>query len=184
MQQLGTLIHDKAYDEILYIDETTFHLWQKLSRCWVTAGMKLSLIKNRGPSITVIGAISKERGLVHFEVFVENNNSNVFLNFMKALKTKCLDRRVVVVLDNLRIHHSKKLNEVYDKRFKELFLPTYSSELNPIERLWSIVKRKWTQNLHIFCDEISEALTKKVKKKQELLTRSTIARLREIIGRI
>jgi hypothetical protein len=26
--------------------------------------------------------ISKERGLVHFEVFVENNNSNIFLNFM------------------------------------------------------------------------------------------------------
>ena len=91
---------------------------------------------------------------------------------------------MVVVLDNLRINHSKKLNEVYDKIFKELFLPTYSSELNPIERLWSIVKRKWTQNLHIFCDEISEALTKKVKKKKELLTRSTIARLREIIGRI
>ena len=59
LQQLGTVIHGKAYDEIVYIDETTFHLWQKLSRCWVTAGMKLSLIKNRGPSITVIGAISK-----------------------------------------------------------------------------------------------------------------------------
>ena len=44
--------------------------------------MKLSMIKNRGPSITVIGVISKERGLVHFEVFVENNNSNIFLNFM------------------------------------------------------------------------------------------------------
>ena len=82
VEQLGTLIHGKYYDEILYIDETTFHLWQKLSRCWVTAGMKLSLIKSRGPSITVIGAISKERGLVHFEVFVENNNSNIFLNFM------------------------------------------------------------------------------------------------------
>ena len=184
MQQLGILIHGQYYDEILYIDETTFHLWQKLSRCWVTAGMKLSLIKNRGPSITVIGAISKERGLVHFEVFVENNNSNIFLNFMQALKTKCQGRRVVVILDNLRIHHSKKLNEVYDNDFKELFLPTYSSELNPIERLWSIVKRKWTQHLHIFCDEISEALTKKVKRKKELLIRSTIARLAEIIGRI
>ena len=89
-----------------------------------------------------------------------------------------------MVLDNLRIHHSKKLNEVYDNDFKELFLPTYSSELNPIERLWSIVKRKWTQNLHLFVDEMSEALTKKVKKKQELLTRSTIERLRETIGNV
>lgn len=44
--------------------------------------MKLSLIKNRGPSITVVGAISQKRGLVHFEVFVENNNSNIFSNFI------------------------------------------------------------------------------------------------------
>ena len=91
---------------------------------------------------------------------------------------------MVVILDNLRIHHSKKLNEVYNNNFKELFLPTYSSELNPIERLWAIMKRKWIQYLHIFCDEISEALTKKVKRKKELLIRSTIARLTEIIGRI
>ena len=122
---------------------------------------------------------SKERGLVHFEVFVESNNSNLFLNFMQALKHKCLGRRVVVVLDNLRIHHSRTLNEVYDQDFKEQFLPTYSSELNPIERLWSIVKRKWTQNLHLFVDEISLVLMKKIPKKKELLTRSTIDRLRE-----
>jgi transposase len=81
---------------------------------------------------------------VHFEVFVENNNSNLFINFMQAVKSKCQGRRVVVVLDNLKIHHSKKLNEIYTNEFKESFLPTYSSELNPIERLWSIVKRKWT----------------------------------------
>ena len=89
MHQQGSVIHDRAYDEIIYIDETTFNLWQKLSRCWVTTGMKLSLIKTRGPSITVIGAISKDRGLVHFEVFVESNNSKLFLNFMQALKIKC-----------------------------------------------------------------------------------------------
>ena len=88
MHKLGSVIHDRAYDEIIYIDETTFNLWQKLSRCWVTTGMKLSLIKTRGPSITVIGAISKDRGLVHFEVFVESNKTNLFLNFMQALKNK------------------------------------------------------------------------------------------------
>jgi hypothetical protein len=124
VQQIGDAIYSSYYEEIVYIDETTFHLWQKMSKCWVTSGMKLSLIKTRGPSITVIGAISKERGLVHFEVFVESNNSNLFINFMQAVKTKCEGGRVVVVLDNLRIHHSKKLNEIYNKDFKEYFLPT------------------------------------------------------------
>ena len=56
--ELGSLIITKAYGEIIYIDETTFHLWQKKSRCWLKPGMKLSLVNNRGPSITVIGAIS------------------------------------------------------------------------------------------------------------------------------
>ncbi len=66
---------------------------------------------------------------------------------MIRLKNKCEGRRVLIVLDNLRIHYSKKLDDVYDENFKEMFLPTYSSELNPIERLWSIIKRKWVRDL-------------------------------------
>jgi len=29
--------------EIIYIDETTFNLWQTPSRCWVTKDMNLTL---------------------------------------------------------------------------------------------------------------------------------------------
>ena len=152
---MGTMIKDRAYDEIVYIDETTFHLWMKLSKCWLFPGMKLPMIKERGPSITVIGAISHERGLIHSEVFKENNTKELFLNFMIGLKEKCQGRRVVVVMDNLRIHHAKVLNDVYDHFFKEMFLPPYSSELNPIERLWSVLKRKWTQHLYHFTEELS-----------------------------
>ena len=43
---------------MVYIDEAIFHLWQKVPKCWLRPGMKLSMHKNRGPSITVIGAIS------------------------------------------------------------------------------------------------------------------------------
>ena len=57
-QKVGTLIKEKSYDEVIYLDETTFHLWQKVPKCWLKLGMKPSMHKNRGPSITVIGAIS------------------------------------------------------------------------------------------------------------------------------
>ena len=39
--ELGTILKDEAYDEVIYIDETTFNLWQKMSRAWVRPGMKL-----------------------------------------------------------------------------------------------------------------------------------------------
>ena len=148
MQLLGTFIHQRAYDEIVYVDETTFNLWQKTSKSWLTPGMKLHMLKNRGPSITVIGAISKERGLVHLDVFQENNNAIHFQRSLQRLKAKCVGRRVVVVLDNLRIHHAKLLHDMYDENFKELFLPPYSSTLNPIEVFWSLVKRRWSKNLY------------------------------------
>ena len=45
----------------------------KLAKCWLTPGMKLSMIKERSPSITVIGAISEERGLIHSLIISENN---------------------------------------------------------------------------------------------------------------
>lgn len=58
-----------------------------------------------------------------------------------GLKVKCEGKRVIIVLDNLRIHYAKKLNSIYTNDFKLMFLPPYSSPLNPIERLWSVLKR-------------------------------------------
>jgi len=75
---LGTLIMKNAYDEIIYIDETSFHLWQKMGRCWVRPGMKLPMVISRGPSISVIGAISEARGLVHHHMICESNNTENF----------------------------------------------------------------------------------------------------------
>ena len=71
----------------------------------------------------------------------ESNNTENFENFLLGLKAKCEDMRVIIILDNLRIHYAKKLNPIYTKDFKLMFLPPYSSPLNPIERLWSVLKR-------------------------------------------
>ena len=103
------MIMNKSYDEIDYVDETTFHLWMKLSKCWLSPGMKLAMLKYRGPSITVIGAISQERGLIYSKVSEENNNALHFQDFLIGLKAKCQGKRVVVILDNLRIQHAKIL---------------------------------------------------------------------------
>ena len=176
--QLGTIIKERAYDEIVYIDKTTVNVQMKASKCWLAPNMKLSMIKERGPSITVIGAISHERGLVHSEVFQENNNAELFQHFLLKLREKCAGRRVVIVMDNLRVHHAKILSDIYTEDFKELFLPPYSSVLNPIERLWSLFKRRWTQGLYHFSDELAQLSNKK-----QNVPLETIRRLKEILGK-
>ena len=108
---------DKEWDEIVYIDETTFNLWQKMSKCWVVPEMSLKLVKNRGPSMTVIGGISQLRGLVHYDIITESNNADNFEHFLIALKNKCEGRKTLLVLDNLKIHYSKKLHKIFDENF-------------------------------------------------------------------
>lgn len=48
----------------------------------------------------------------------------------------------IVVLDNLNVHKSEKsINIIKNKGAKCMFLPAYSPDLNPIEKMWSKVKQ-------------------------------------------
>ena len=114
----------------------------------------------------------------HFEVFEEKNNKEFFQRFLVGLKAKCKDKRAVVILDNLKIHHAKILDDVYDEEFKELFLPPYTSPLNPIEHLWSVLKRKWAKDLYHFTEELQAI------RGARSVTKKTNARLKEMMCKI
>ena len=51
----------------------------------------------------------------------------------------------IMVLDNGRFHHAKSL--VIPDNGVLIFLPPYSPELNPIERLWQAIKQKLFSHL-------------------------------------
>ncbi len=58
-------------------------------------------------------------------------------------------RRVVLILDNVRYRHAslhRKWRERFRKHFALEFMPPYSPELNPVERVWKLTRRKATDN--------------------------------------
>ncbi len=61
-------------------------------------------------------------------------------------------QKIVLVVDNFIIHHSKKTLQFLKQYAAQLLvfaLPTYSPWLNVIERLWQHLRRKVTHN-HLF----------------------------------
>ena len=70
--------------------------------------------------------------MAHHRTICESNTAEHFEDFLIGLKAKCEGMRVLMVLDNLRVHYAKKLNPIYSNAFKVLFLPPYSSPLNPL----------------------------------------------------
>ncbi len=58
-------------------------------------------------------------------------------------------RRAVVIADNAGYHHAKLHKPWRDDhagRFRLHFLPPYSPELNPIERVWKLTRRRRLHN--------------------------------------
>ena len=60
---------------------------------------------------------------------------------MKDVLIPSLRPRDSVVMDNLRTHHIQAVSELlHNAGAQVLYLPTYSPDLNPIEKFWSKVK--------------------------------------------
>ena len=115
--------------------------------------MKVQLPKSRGHSITVIGALSIQRGHILTNVFTGSNNTGTFSQFILQLKEICAGTKTVVVMDNLSVHHANDVVKLFDENhFVAKFLPTYSCDLNPIEKVWHLLKQQWRRTAHLRLD--------------------------------
>lgn len=87
-------------------------------------------------SINMISAITNQ-GKVRFRIFDGTMNADVLINFMMRLVNKS-NRKIYLILDNLRVHHCKPVKEwleTHKSMIEAFYLPAYSPELNPDEYL-------------------------------------------------
>ncbi len=62
------------------------------------------------------------------------NKTDDFILFLKKIREANPDKRIVIILDNFRTHHAKKVKEEAEKmNIALVYLPPYSPDLNPIE---------------------------------------------------
>lgn len=102
--------------------------------------VRLNAKKN---SISMISTITNN-GKVRFMLYRETMNGQLFIKFMTRL-VKDTDRKVFLILDNLRVHHGKKVAkwlEANRDTIEVFFLPPYAPEYNPDEYLNSDLKQK------------------------------------------
>ena len=66
----------------------------------------------------------------------------MFDEYIKRVLAPTLKAGDILVLDNLNVHKSELLLKLVAARKAEVkFLPAYSPDLNPIEKMWSNVKQ-------------------------------------------
>lgn len=90
----------------------------------------------RWDTLSMISAISA-RGQIVFQIVEGSINTERFIEFLELL-IKDAPQKIFLVVDNLRVHHAKKVTEwLSDKqhRIELVFLPPYAPESNPDEYL-------------------------------------------------
>jgi transposase len=96
--------------------------------------------------LSVISTVTN-KGQMRWKVFSGALNAKILIGFIKRL-VHGRQKRVFLILDNLRVHHSKVVKEWLEKNEDKIavfYLPSYSPELNPDELLNADLKQRVTK---------------------------------------
>ena len=131
------------------------HFQQHGSRCrmWVPAATKDPVLLHHPTrkSVSYFGAVRVRDGRFFFRRERDKFNAVTCWQFLKKLRAASTRtaRRVVVIADNAKCHHARLHREWREQgaeRFVLDFLPPYSPELNPTERVWKLTRRRCLHN--------------------------------------
>ena len=93
------------------------------------------------PKNTTILSSIQLNGTLHYTTFSGGTTVERFKRYLETDLLPYLNGNSVLVMDNMKSHHAKAVKNLLDSSgIRYIYLPPYSPDLNPIEKLWSKVK--------------------------------------------
>lgn len=141
MEQLQGWLRDAEID-LWYLDEMGVEGDPRPRRRWAQKGVKVRVTHNGDHvRMNVTGMVCPRTGQFYALEF-SHSDSVIFQTFLDhANGDLALERpRNLLICDNASWHKNKKIRW---GKFEPAWLPPYSPDLNPIERLWLVIKAEW-----------------------------------------
>ncbi len=132
--------------EIQWGDETGLRSDDVRGRGYAPKGKTPVVLANANRSkLSVISTVTN-KGQMRWKVFSGALNAKILIGFMRRL-VHGPKKRVFLILDNLRVHHSKAVKKWLAENADKIavfYLPSYTPELNPDELLNADLKQRVT----------------------------------------
>jgi putative transposase len=99
-----------------------------------------------------LGAVNPRTGdfVAHI---AKSGNTVSFFQLLMFCVIANRGKKIYMVLDNARFHYAKRLKPIIEKykdKLELVFLPPYSPDLNPIERVWwlkQVTHNRWVKTM-------------------------------------
>ena len=89
-----------------------------------------------------MAGISSVKGVEFAYTYDKSVNVEKFFDFLKRLRQKCPFDRIALFMDRLSVHTSMKAQKkMASHGIEPIYNSAYSPDFNPIENVFSIVKR-------------------------------------------
>lgn len=140
-----------AEDVVLYEDEVDLHLNPKIGPDWMPKGVRKTVVTpGRNEKWYMAGALERSEKKELLIITGRSKTSDLFIALCQDVAHRYAHRGVVhLVVDNYMIHHSKKTQSAVEALAGKVvlhYLPPYSPEGNPIERVWLNMHNNVTRN--------------------------------------
>lgn len=132
----------KGARTVLFMDAAHFvhgaflgYLWSK-----VRVFVKTPSGRRRLNVLGAVNAVTKQLHVLSNETYI---NSQVLCDFLQQMAREYSKQLITIVLDNARYQRCRLVEELAKNlKIELLFLPSYSPNLNIIERVWKFIKKK------------------------------------------
>lgn len=136
-------------EPILFMDSVHPTQATKITHGWIKKGKNKLIETTAGRTrVNIIGAIQLEALSEAITSEYETINGESIVDFMKKIREKHSEKKTIhLILDQAGYHRSDVVIEASKKMNIQLnFLPPYSPNLNPIERLWKVMNEETRNN--------------------------------------
>lgn len=149
--------------DIYFFDEGRFGLKSTVTRCWAKRGQPLCVPVQQGyESFYIYSAVNPCSG-ASFSLFMPEISTDVMNLYLDELSKSCRQKPITLVMDQAGWHTSRDLQ--IPENITIEFLPPYSPELNPVEKLWWWLRKNVTHNnLFRTLENLMDALEREFRK--------------------
>jgi len=124
-----------------------------LSSTWSPVGEQpiISCKQAKRERVTGFGSINPLTGQLVVN-FAPKGNTITFKKHLKTILKTCKSKqKIILYVDNVRYHHAKALKPflLAHPELEIRYLPAYSPDLNPVERVWWYMRKRITHNRYL-----------------------------------
>ena len=143
-KNLENKILEEPDRQVFFFDESRFGTHSRLGHGWFKTGSREPVKKCLGyKNFYVYTAASPQTG-EEFSIMAPNVNTDWMNLYLQKMSQWLNNKPIFIVMDQAGWHITKKL--IVPDNIKIIFLPPYSPELNPVERLWKYIKDNVLKN--------------------------------------